>query len=92
MCHIANRKEEDVNAICYSKENPNLVFSGGDDGILTCWDSRLFGSPDSPVGYLGKKSKLFVILKKKEIQIVRDFLKFGYKNKPAHTVVFSWAQ
>ena len=61
MCHIANRKEEDVNAICYSKENPNLVFSGGDDGILTCWDSRLFGSPDSPVGYLGKKSKFFVI-------------------------------
>lgn len=54
MCHIANRKEEDVNAICYSKENPNLVFSGGDDGILTCWDSRLFGSPDSPVGYLGE--------------------------------------
>ena len=59
MCHIANRKEEDVNAICYSKENPNLVFSGGDDGILTCWDSRLFGSPDSPVGYLGEH---FVIL------------------------------
>ena len=61
MCHIANRKEEDVNAICYSKENPNLVFSGGDDGILTCWDSRLFGSPDSPVGYLGEhfKSRAF---------------------------------
>ena len=57
MCHIANRKEEDVNAICYSKENPNLVFSGGDDGILTCWDSRLFGSPDSPVGYLGEHFK-----------------------------------
>jgi len=57
MCHIANRKEEDVNAICYSKENPNLVFSGGDDGILTCWDSRLFGSPDSPVGYLAGHSE-----------------------------------
>lgn len=82
MCHIANRKEEDVNAICYSKENPNLVFSGGDDGILTCWDSRLFGSPDSPVGYLGK---IF-------IQNFRAFIKFGCKNRPVHTVVFSWAQ
>ena len=29
-----------------------MVFSGGDDGIVTCWDSRLFGRDDSPVGYL----------------------------------------
>ena len=52
MTHRANNHHEDVNAVCYSRSNSNLVFSGGDDGIVTCWDSRLFGNNDSPVGYL----------------------------------------
>ena len=33
--HIGNTKREDINAVRYAHQNPNLVFSGGDDGIGT---------------------------------------------------------
>ena len=33
--HIGNTKREDINAVRYAYQNPNLVFSGGDDGIGT---------------------------------------------------------
>jgi len=42
---------EDQNAVCFSKMNPNEIFSGGDNGLVTCWDGRLLGSSDSPVGH-----------------------------------------
>ena len=32
--HIGNRKGEDINAVRYAYQNPNLIFSGGDDGIV----------------------------------------------------------
>ena len=51
--HIGNRKGEDINAVRYAYQNPNLIFSGGDDGIVTTWDLRTFGNhADSPVGFL----------------------------------------
>lgn len=51
--HVSDEKHhEDQNAVCYSKQNTNHVFSGGDNGMVTCWDSRLFGSRESPVGHL----------------------------------------
>lgn len=49
--------QEDQNAVCYSKRNQNQVFSGGDNGLITCWDSRLLGSNASPVGHLAGHSE-----------------------------------
>lgn len=48
---------EDQNAVCYSKQNYYHVFTGGDNGMVTCWDSRLFGSRESPVGHLAGHSE-----------------------------------
>jgi len=50
--HMGNSKSEDINAIRFAHQNANLVFSGGDDGIVTAWDTRSFGTTDSPVGFL----------------------------------------
>ena len=47
-----SRFQEDQNAVCYSKQNPNHAFSGGDNGLVTCWDTRLFGTKEGAVGYL----------------------------------------
>ncbi|CAI4223178.1 unnamed protein product [Auanema sp. JU1783] len=44
--------DDDVNAVCYADEAGNLIFSGGDDGIVKAWDRRCLREGDNtPVGY-----------------------------------------
>lgn len=41
---IDQKNDFDMNAVCFEKFSDNLAFAGGDSGIVSCWDMRLFGN------------------------------------------------
>ena len=56
--HLADPTNgEDQNAVQFSKGDPFHLFSGGDNGLVTCWDTRLLGSRESPVGHMAGHSE-----------------------------------
>ncbi|WKX91506.1 hypothetical protein Q1695_009943 [Nippostrongylus brasiliensis] len=48
---IPEAHADDVNAVCYGDTESNLLYSGGDDGLVKVFDRRAFGELDyQPVG------------------------------------------
>jgi WD40 repeat protein len=35
---------DDVNAVAYADDNPNVILSGSDDAIIRIWDKRVPGN------------------------------------------------
>ncbi|XP_074644876.1 DDB1- and CUL4-associated factor 11-like [Tubulanus polymorphus] len=51
-CH-----DDDVNAVAFADETSNILFSGGDDGLLKVWDRRTLSEDHpTPVGTLAGHS------------------------------------
>nr|CDJ94872.1 WD40 repeat domain containing protein [Haemonchus contortus] len=48
---ISDAHADDINAVCYGDTDSNLLYSGGDDGLVKVYDRRAFGEMDyQPVG------------------------------------------
>ncbi|KAK5976010.1 DDB1- and CUL4-associated factor 11 [Trichostrongylus colubriformis] len=48
---IPDAHADDINAVCYGDTDSNLLYSGGDDGLVKVYDRRAFGELDyQPVG------------------------------------------
>ncbi|CAB3410590.1 unnamed protein product [Caenorhabditis bovis] len=48
---IDSAHEDDVNSVCFADESSNLIYSGGDDGLVKVWDRRAWNDGDmDPVG------------------------------------------
>ncbi|KAK6027201.1 WD domain, G-beta repeat protein, partial [Ostertagia ostertagi] len=48
---ISDAHADDINAVCYGDTDSNLLYSGGDDGLVKVYDRRALGELDyHPVG------------------------------------------
>ncbi|DBB09677.1 TPA: hypothetical protein ACH3X3_001323 [Trebouxia sp. C0006] len=41
---------DDVNAVCYAEDSPNIIVTGSDDSLIKVWDKRTVGSNSRPAG------------------------------------------
>lgn len=45
--------EDDINAVCFADKSSQILYSGGDDGLVKVWDRRTFSEQNTiPAGTL----------------------------------------
>ena len=62
VLHTILGHENDVNAVCFGdKDEPHIIYSGSDDGILKVWDRRSLNDRREAGAFVGHKGGLTYI-------------------------------
>jgi WD repeat-containing protein 23 len=62
VLHTIMGHENDVNAVCFGdKDEPHLIYSGSDDGVLKVWDRRSLNDRREAGAFVGHKGGLTYI-------------------------------